>query len=93
MTEEFDPAAVTDLDARELLARGLEPLPVILALADALEPGKVLHVRSPFQPTPLYTVMTERGFAYRFARFDDDDWSSWFWREDNPPPRAASSLP
>lgn len=86
MTEDFDPAAVVDLDARELLARGEQPLQVILAQAAALAPGGVLHVRSPFEPRPLYQVMTERGFAWRNARYADDDWSSWFWRADHPPP-------
>lgn len=86
MNQDFDPAVVTDLDVRDLLARGEEPLAQILASADALEAGGVLHVRSPFQPTPLYQVMSERGFAWRNARFADDDWSSWFWRADQPPP-------
>jgi hypothetical protein len=99
VSEDFDPAVVTDLDVRELMTRGLEPLPLILELADALEPGRVLHVRSPFQPTPLYAVLGERGFDHRTARFADDDWSSWFWRTDQPPPparpviRAQESLP
>lgn len=86
MNQEFDPAAVTELDVRDLLTRGEEPLATILAHADALEPGRVLHVRSPFQPAPLYEVMTARGFAWRNARFADDDWSSWFWRPAAPPP-------
>ena len=85
MSDDFDPALVTDLDVRELVLRGQEPLPVILELADALEPGRVLHIRSPFQPTPLYGVLGSRGFDHKFARFADDDWSSWFWRADHPP--------
>ena len=93
MSDDFDPAAVTDLDVRELVARGLQPLPVILELADGLEPGRVLHIRSPFQPSPLYGVLGERGFAHRFARFADDDWSSWFWREDQPPRPAPAIAP
>lgn len=88
MNQDFDPAVVTDLDVRDLLARGEEPLALILAAAEALEAGGVLHVRSPFQPTPLYQVMAERGFAWRNAAFADDDWSSWFWRADQPPPPA-----
>lgn len=88
VTEDFDPAVVTDLDVRELLVRGLEPLPVILELADALEPGHVLHIRSPFQPTPLYSVLGARGLSHRVARFADDDWSSWFWHTDQPPEPA-----
>lgn len=93
MSDTFDPAAVTDLDVRELLTRGLQPLPLILELADALEPGRVLHVRSPFEPRPLYQVMADRGFAHRSSCFADDDWSSWFWREDQPPPEASAKVP
>lgn len=88
MSDDFDPAVVTDLDVRELVARGLQPLPLILELADGLPPGRVLHIRSPFQPSPLYGVLGQRGFAHRFARFAEDDWSSWFWRADQPPRRA-----
>lgn len=90
VNNDFDPAVVTDLDVRELVARGLEPLPVILELADGLEPGRVLHIRSPFQPTPLYSVLGARGFAHRAASFADDDWSSWFWRPGQPPPPAPA---
>jgi uncharacterized protein (DUF2249 family) len=98
VSQDFDPAAVTDLDIRELLARGVEPLATILARADALDAGGVLHVRSPFQPTPLYHVMTERGYRWRNARFADDDWSSWFWRAEAPPlparePEATDAVP
>jgi uncharacterized protein (DUF2249 family) len=89
VSHDFDPAAVTDLDVRELLARGMQPLPLILEMADALEPGRVLHVRSPFEPVPLYTVMSDRGFTHRASKFADDDWSSWFWRDDQPPPRPT----
>jgi uncharacterized protein (DUF2249 family) len=88
--DDFDPAVVTDLDVRELIARGLQPLPLILEMADGLEPGRVLHIRSPFQPNPLYGVLGERGFEHRFACFAEDDWSSWFWRADQPPRRAPA---
>ena len=92
MSQDFDPAVVTDLDVRELLSRAMEPLPVILEMAAALEPGRVLHVRSPFQPTPLYGVLAARGFEHRSARFAEDDWSSWFWRSDAPPPAAPNHV-
>lgn len=88
VSNDFDPALVTDLDVRELVARGMPPLPVILELADALEPGRVLHVRSPFQPTPLYDLLASRGFEHSAARFAEDDWSSWFWLGDHPPRKA-----
>lgn len=93
VTQDFDPAAVIDLDVRELIARGEEPLPTILAMADALPAGGVLHVRSPFQPTPLFALMSSRGFEWRSAHFADDDWSTWLWYADHPPPQSPPARP
>lgn len=93
MSDGFDPRAVTEFDARALLARGMQPLPVILELADALEPGRVLHVRTPFLPHPLHGVLAARGFAHRTTQFADDDFSTWFWRTDHPPPEANDPAP
>jgi hypothetical protein len=81
---EFDPAVVTDLDFRDLAAHG-DPLSQITAAADQLPPGGVLHLRSPFEPLPLYGVMAARGFEARQASFGSADWSSWFWRSGESP--------
>jgi hypothetical protein len=88
MIDSFDPAVVADLDATAMLARGEEPLQAILAAAAALPPGMVLHVRSPFEPLPLYQVMAERGFEHRSSQFGAQDWSSWFWHTGHPPEAA-----
>ena len=82
----FDLAALTELDVRDDLRRGGEPLAGILAAAEALPPGGVLHLRTPFEPAPLYTVLGQRGFVYHREAFAADDWSSWFWRDASPPP-------
>lgn len=79
---DFDPSHVRDLDVRDLIQRGGEPLGDILTVADALPPGGVLHLRSPFQPLPLYRVLAERGFRHHSTMFGHDDWSTWFWRAD-----------
>jgi hypothetical protein len=76
----FDPSRIIELDARGILQSGGEPLPQILAAADRLPAGWVLHLRSPFQPVPLYAVMAERGFHHHSTMFTGDDWSTWFWR-------------
>jgi hypothetical protein len=86
---DFDPAALTDVDVRDDLQSGREPLTRVLALADALPEGGVLHVRAPFQPTPLFQMMAKRGFAHRCEAFATDDWSTWFWRSPSPPVRSA----
>lgn len=79
---DFDPARLIEVDAGAILRGGGEPLQEILAAADRLDPGAVLHVRSPFQPTPLYAVMAERAFRHHSTMFAGDDWSTWFWRAD-----------
>lgn len=81
----FDPALLHELDVRDSLRRGEQPLDVILRTADALEDGHVLHLRSPFEPIPLFRVMDQRGFEHHSTMFDPDDWSTWFWRRDAPP--------
>lgn len=88
---DFDPAVLTDLDVRDDLRSGREPLARILAVADALPAGSVLHLRTPFQPAPLFHVLSQRGFAHHSEAFAADDWSSWFWRSESPPAPAASA--
>jgi hypothetical protein len=89
---EFDPAVVIDVDVREDLRSGREPLARILGVAKSVPPGRVLHVRAPFQPVPLYNVLAQQGFAHHSERFSDNDWSTWFWRSDAPPAPAAPTI-
>ena len=91
---EFDPSVVVDLDVRDELRAGREPLARILAVVDTLPRRSVLHLRAPFQPTPLFSVLGRLGFEHHSERFADDDWSSWFWRDDlAPPPPLVDELP
>ncbi len=82
----FDPSLVVDLDVRDDFRAGREPLTRILAVVHSLPSGSVLHLRAPFQPTPLFSVLGRLGFEHHSERFADDDWSSWFWRGDLAPP-------
>lgn len=77
---DFDLAAVVELDVRDDLRAGRQPLTRILAAVDALAEGAVLHLRTPFLPTPLIALLTSRGLAFNTHGFANDDWSSWFWR-------------
>lgn len=73
-------APVVELDVRDALRAGREPFSAIMAAASALADGDVLHLRTIFEPIPLYAVMWKRGFAHESLRRSDDDWSIWFWR-------------
>lgn len=89
---EFDPALIVDLDVRDELAAGREPLPQILKVAEQLGSGQVLHLRSPFRPSPLSARLGHLGFASHSFCFGDGDWSTWFWKADAPPRAPATTI-
>lgn len=61
-------------DARPLLAAGEKPLTAILAAVDGVSEGAALRLTAPFEPVPLYTVMSERGFAHRTEAVSPEEW-------------------
>lgn len=56
---ETPPSLLVDLDVREDLRAGREPLRTILSAAESLPPGHVLRVRAIFEPAPLYAVLAK----------------------------------
>jgi uncharacterized protein (DUF2249 family) len=78
----LDRLAVVELDVRDDIRRGAEPLKRIVAAAKALAPGATLAIRAPFEPVPLYGVLGERGLAHWTERLADADWRIWFYRCD-----------
>lgn len=77
-------AREVELDVREDLRQGREPFARIMAAVGALGEGEVLHLRSPFEPRPLFNVLGKRGFAHEAQAHAPDDWSSWFWKQQAP---------
>jgi hypothetical protein len=73
-------APVVEVDVREDLRTGREPLSKIMRAVDGLGDGEVLRVRATFAPVPLVGLLSERGFVYHLEEHDADDWSVWFWR-------------
>lgn len=69
------------LDVREDIRRGQEPFARIMAAVKAIDTTRVLVLRAPFEPAPLYEVLGKRGFAHWTERRAADDWSVWFYRE------------
>jgi uncharacterized protein (DUF2249 family) len=88
-------APVVELDVREALRAGEEPFSRITAAVAALPEGAVLHLRTIFEPAPLYAVLAKRGLLHERRAWADDDWSTWFWRGAAPEPsaRGDASLP
>jgi uncharacterized protein (DUF2249 family) len=72
------------LDVRPLLARGEEPLGVIVALVGSMQAADELLVVSPFLPSPLIERLRADGFEARPERGSDGCWSTLFRRNVNP---------
>ena len=73
-------AAVVELDVRDDLRSGREPFSRIMSAVAALRGDEVLRLRAIFEPVPLYSILTRRGFAHEAEAHTADDWSVWFWR-------------
>lgn len=63
MPPETKPETIA-LDVRPILAAGEEPFTDIMRTAARVPPGGVLELTAPFEPRPLYRVMSEKGFAH-----------------------------
>ena len=86
-------ATIVELDLRDDLRSGREPFSRIMSAVAALGSDEVLHLRSIFEPVPLFAALGKRGFVNESMARAADDWSVWFWRptEDRavePPPPA-----
>jgi hypothetical protein len=68
-------------DARDFIARGVEPLPEILRRVSSMEIGEGLIVLAPFLPSPLIERLASEGFASKLERGKGPDWIVYFWRE------------
>ena len=72
---------ITEIDLREELAGGGEPLDRILEAAAAIVPGDSLSLLVPFEPVPLYGVLEREGFTYSSEHLPSGDWRVLFTRE------------
>lgn len=68
------PGPVVPLDARALIARGVDPLEDILAAVRVLPAGATLRVVAPFRPTPLLALLRSRGWMVEATPLHDGDW-------------------
>ncbi len=70
--------APLELDVREELRKGGEPLPRIMAAANQLAPGQALLLRATFEPIPLYHVLAHKGYAHTSKQIGQGDWEVLF---------------
>jgi len=62
------------LDVRPLLEAGADPLEEILARVEQLATDGLLRLTAPFRPTPLITLLSQRGYRVSCAQADTQRW-------------------
>lgn len=67
-----------ELDVRPLLARGEEPFGAIMQAVASLAAGQPLLLRVPFEPQPLYPIMSGRGYTANARQNGEADWEIVF---------------
>lgn len=77
----MSPTTFKRIDARKLLAEGIEPFPEIRKRVDALKAGEGLAVTAPFLPSPLIEKLRGENFHSRVEPQPDGTWITYFWRE------------
>lgn len=92
---EFDQLRIVEVDVRDDIRRGEEPFSRIVAAAKALGAGEALVIRAPFEPVPLYDVLSRRGLAHWTERLAEADWRIWFHRAPatTPAPLIRAAMP
>jgi uncharacterized protein (DUF2249 family) len=68
-------------DVRELLSRGVEPLPEIVKKVNELKADEGLIIIAPFLPSPLVEKLNSEGFSSKIERGKGADWIVYFWRD------------
>ena len=70
-----------ELDIRPLIEVGHAPYQKIMETIDALPAGADFRLIAPFKPTPLYLLMTGKGFDHSAKQRPDDPWVIDFTRK------------
>ena len=62
------------IEARPLIAQGVEPFATIMEAVTELAAGEALEVLAPFEPVPLEGVLSARGFTAEAVVGEGGDW-------------------
>ena len=73
------------LDVREDLRNGHEPFSKIMSAVAELPPDAVLRLVVPFEPTPLFSVLSNQGFDHESNPIPSGDWEVLFTRRAGEP--------
>ena len=71
---------IVELDVRQVIARGKDPLNIILEKIKSLQPGQVLKITNTFEPIPLMLLLNKQGFESYADVIHDDLVLTYFFK-------------
>lgn len=71
---------IIDLDVRDDIQNGMDPIHKIKPAINELKDDEVLHLINSFEPVPLYSVLGNKGFAH-FTEVKDKVYHVYFYKE------------
>lgn len=74
---------IVDLDVRNEIASGTDPIYKIKNAVNNLKENEVLHLINSFEPVPLYTVLGNKGFKH-WTEKTGDVWNVYFFKDGTP---------
>jgi uncharacterized protein (DUF2249 family) len=80
------------LDVRDDIQRGREPFSKIMQAVASLGVDEDLVIIAPFEPTPLYAVLAQRGFFHQSKQTESGDWEIHFSRAGGEPVAVESPV-
>jgi hypothetical protein len=72
---------VAELDAKDMLAAGGQPVNQVIAELHALGQGEIYRLVAPFLPAPLVDKASSLGIAHWVTRGHDQEWVVYFCKE------------
>jgi hypothetical protein len=72
---------VAELDAKDMLAAGEQPVNQVIADLQALDQGGIYRLVAPFMPAPLVDKASSLGISHWITREDDGGFTIYFCRE------------
>src|SRR5690606_23701054 len=79
---------MTVLDVRPMIAKGDDPLSIIMAKVKAMKAGHVLKIVNSFEPAPLITMLQKKGFDTYVDEISFELIETYFYK----PKESSSSI-
>lgn len=74
---------ILNLDVRDMLAQGNDPLKLIQQAVKSLETGKLLRIINTFEPTPLIIILGKQGFKSHVNKIAPNLIETYFYKGEN----------